>query len=100
MKNAKTNIYCFVINDEGYDHSLYFVDDRIECTNIETGELILTFDYRGNVFDKNKKSIGRFSVNDYIWSFEKDDGTVLEKTSHDLLRFEAEISILYIKGEL
>lgn len=81
-------------------HDIYFDDDRVECTNAETGELILTYDASCNVYDASSNVIARsHTTSNNVWYFEKEDGKIIEvNCGNDLLKAEVEFSKLYVEG--
>lgn len=80
-------------------HDIYFDDDRVECTNSRTGELILTYDASCNVYDASSNVIARSHTRDNVWYFQKEDDTIIEvNCGNDLLKAEVEFSKLYVEG--
>lgn len=81
-------------------HDIYFDDDRVECTDAGSGQLILTYDASCNVYDASSNIIARSrTTRENVWYFEKEDGTIIEvNCGNDLLKAEIEFSKLYVEG--
>lgn len=96
----------FKLGNDIYQHLIFCnEDDRIELRKND-GEVILTFDSSMNVFDADKKHIGKIGIKtlerfDY-WVFETDDGAknivggpVWKVESH--IDLEVDVSKWYLK---
>lgn len=104
--NEGSVVRWFKLGNDIYQHLIFCnEDDRIELQKND-GEVILTFDFSMNVFDADKKHIGKIGIKtlerfDY-WVFETDDGAknivggnTWKVESH--IDLEVEVSKWYLK---
>lgn len=98
-KDQRSPVDIFRHNGKGYEHVIYCADDdRIECRDLDTDALILTFNSRCDIFTPDGKTYGRISLKEttprMLWVSEVEGKPALEH--NDLLKLEVLVSQQYL----